>query len=123
MEKWSWQHNRKKQNKSENKQPKEDHQTAYKEKENLEEEIKANKQPIGKFDAIEPFTTHEVELNPGDTCYIFSDGYADQFGGEKGKKFKTANFKKLLLSMQNASMHEQKANIFSRWQNNNLHSK
>lgn len=68
------------------------------------EEIKADKQPIGKFDKNTPFTTHEVKLNAGDTIYFFSDGYADQFGGERGKKFKTGNFKKLLLSIQNESM-------------------
>lgn len=70
-------------------------------------EIKANKQPIGKFDRPQPYTTHTIELNQGDTFYIFSDGYADQFGGEKGKKFKAANFKKLLLSIQQESMERQ----------------
>ena len=72
------------------------------------EEIKANKQPIGKFDHPEPFTTHEVELNSGDCFYIFSDGFADQFGGEKGKKFKAANFKRLLLSVADKDIQQQK---------------
>ncbi len=71
-------------------------------------EIKANKQPIGKFDNPEPYTTHTLELQKGDTFYIFSDGYADQFGGEKGKKFKTSNLKSLLLSIQDKTMEEQK---------------
>src|SRR5690606_12689861 len=61
-------------------------------------EIKPNKQPIGKYDNLEPYTTHTVELQKNDTIYIFSDGFADQFGGENGKKLKAANFKKLLLS-------------------------
>ena len=56
------------------------------------EEIKADKQPIGKFANAQPFTTHEVSLEKGDTIYLFSDGFSDQFGGEKGKKFKAANF-------------------------------
>jgi serine phosphatase RsbU (regulator of sigma subunit) len=72
------------------------------------EEIKANKQPIGKFSHPEPYNTHEVALNEGDSFYIFTDGYPDQFGGEKGKKLKTGNFKKLLLSIQDKSIGEQK---------------
>jgi serine phosphatase RsbU (regulator of sigma subunit) len=71
-------------------------------------ETKANKQPIGKFDNPEPYTTHSFELEKGDSVYIFSDGYVDQFGGEKGKKYKSANFKKLLLSIQNKDMIDQK---------------
>jgi serine phosphatase RsbU (regulator of sigma subunit) len=42
-----------------------------------------------------------MELEKGDSLYIFSDGYLDQFGGEKGKKFKPTNLHKLLLSIQN----------------------
>ena len=82
------------------------------------EEIKADKQPIGKYDRANPFTTHSVELQNGDTFYIFSDGFADQFGGEKGKKFKAANFKKLLLSVQSQPMQEQRETLkdtFEKW--------
>jgi len=82
------------------------------------EEIKANKQPIGQFDNPEPYTTHTLELEKGDSIYIFSDGYADQFGGEKGKKLKTANFKELLLSLQGEIMENQKKLIdvaFENW--------
>tara|TARA_R110001592_G_scaffold60311_3_gene183307 strand:+ start:3982 stop:6030 length:2049 start_codon:yes stop_codon:yes gene_type:complete len=81
-------------------------------------EIKANKQPIGKFDNPEPYTTHSIELQKGDTVYIFSDGYVDQFGGEKGKKFKAKAFRELLLSIQEKSMEEQKLIIdeaFESW--------
>ncbi|MDF1672140.1 MAG: tetratricopeptide repeat protein [Vicingaceae bacterium] len=84
-------------------------------------ETKANKQPIGQFDNPEPYTTHTLELQKGDSIYIFSDGYADQFGGEKGKKLKTANFKKLLLSIQKESMEKQKQLIdeaFENWRGN-----
>lgn len=87
---------------------------------NIIEEIKADKQPIGKFDNEKPFTTHEIHLQPGDSFYIFSDGYADQFGGEHGKKFKSSNLKKLLLSVQNLEMNRQKEIIddtFINWQN------
>ncbi|MCB9224959.1 MAG: SpoIIE family protein phosphatase [Crocinitomicaceae bacterium] len=85
------------------------------------EEIKADKQPIGRFAEAKPFTSHRIELNPGDTFYIFSDGFADQFGGEKGKKFKASNFKELLLSVQNESMDRQKELIdeaFEKWRGN-----
>jgi len=81
-------------------------------------ETKANKQPIGKFDNPEPYTTHNIELQKGDSIYIFSDGYADQFGGEEGKKLKTSNFKKLLLSIQNETMDKQKQlleDAFEKW--------
>ena len=81
------------------------------------EEIKANKQPIGQFDNPEPYTTHTIELQKGDSLYIFSDGYADQFGGEKGKKLKTANFKQLLISIQKESMEKQKQLIDEAFEN------
>jgi len=47
-------------------------------------------------------------LEKGDTIYIFTDGYADQFGGPRGKKFKYRPFKELLLSIQSKNMEEQK---------------
>ncbi len=81
-------------------------------------EVKASKQPIGKFDNIKPYTNHSINLQKGDTFYIFSDGYSDQFGGEKGKKYKSTNFKKLLLSIQKENMETQKKiieNTFKNW--------
>ncbi len=81
-------------------------------------ETKANKQPIGQFDNPEPYTTHTIELEKGDTIYLFSDGYVDQFGGEKGKKFKAKAFRSLLLSIQDKSMEQQKViidNTFEKW--------
>ncbi|MFT7611863.1 MAG: serine phosphatase RsbU (regulator of sigma subunit), partial [Parvicellaceae bacterium] len=81
-------------------------------------ETKANKQPIGQFDNPEPYTTHNFDLEPGDSIYIFSDGYVDQFGGEKGKKFKSKAFKELLLSIQDKSMEEQNTiidEVFETW--------
>jgi len=67
-------------------------------------EIKADKQPIGKFEKTSDYQTHHLHLEKGDTLYLFSDGYADQFGGLYGKKFKTVNFKKLLLSLKDKAM-------------------
>ncbi len=71
-------------------------------------ETKPDKQPVGKFEHRQPFTNHEISLEKGDTIYIFSDGFADQFGGPKGKKFKSRPFKDLLISIQGESMDAQK---------------
>ena len=84
-------------------------------------ETTANKQPIGKFDNPVPYTTHTFELQKGDSIYIFSDGYVDQFGGEKGKKFKAKAFRELLLSIQDKSMEQQRILIdeaFESWKGN-----
>ncbi|MEZ4922284.1 MAG: two-component regulator propeller domain-containing protein [Crocinitomicaceae bacterium] len=82
------------------------------------QEIKADKQPIGKFERARPFTKHEIEINKGDCFYIFTDGFSDQFGGDKGKKLKTANFKRLLLRVQGQTIEEQGAlinHMFEEW--------
>jgi serine phosphatase RsbU (regulator of sigma subunit) len=84
-------------------------------------ETKANKQPIGKFDNPLTFTSHSFDLQKGDSIYIFSDGFVDQFGGEKGKKFKAKALRKLLLSIQDKEMEEQRTiidNTFESWKGN-----
>jgi len=63
-------------------------------------EIKGDRQPIGYFEYAQPFQNNQVQLGKGDIFYLFSDGFADQFGGEAGKKFKYKSFKKLLISLQ-----------------------
>ena len=81
-------------------------------------EIKANKQPVGRFDRQQPFETQTFELQKGDAVYLYSDGYVDQFGGEKGKKLKSKAFKNLLLSLQKYSMTKQKQildSAFEEW--------
>ena len=80
-------------------------------------ETKANKQPIGQFDNPEPYKTHTFDLESGDSIYVFSDGYVDQFGGEKGKKFKSKAFRELLLSIQDKSMDIQKISIDEAFEN------
>ena len=70
-------------------------------------ELKADKQPISQYFDAKPFTLHNFKLEKGDTIYSFTDGFADQFGGEKGKKFKYKPFKELLLSIQHESMDDQ----------------
>ena len=72
------------------------------------QEIKGDKQPIGLYEgAAVPFTNHVIQLKKDDSIYIFTDGYADQFGGDKGKKFKYKNLQKLISSVQHQSMKEQ----------------
>ncbi len=70
-------------------------------------EYKPNKQPIGKVDIPLPFITQTIQLQKNDTIYIFTDGYADQFGGEKGKKFKLSSLQELFLSKCHLSMNDQ----------------
>jgi serine phosphatase RsbU (regulator of sigma subunit) len=84
-------------------------------------EIKGDKQPIGKTDDPKPFTTHKIELQKGDTIYIFTDGYADQFGGEKGKKFMYKPLKNLLLEIHQQPLANQKEHLekhFANWKAN-----
>ena len=71
-------------------------------------EIKADKQPVGKYDYHKPFTNHIVELQDNDVIYVFSDGYPDQFGGEQGKKFMKKRFKQLLIEISDKDMSVQK---------------
>tara|TARA_B100000963_G_scaffold347860_1_gene354658 strand:+ start:216 stop:2075 length:1860 start_codon:yes stop_codon:yes gene_type:complete len=71
-------------------------------------EYKADKQPIGNYRLKKPFSTHEITLEKEDVFYLLSDGYADQFGGEKGKKYKTINLKNFLLCIHREPMVKQK---------------
>jgi serine phosphatase RsbU (regulator of sigma subunit)/tetratricopeptide (TPR) repeat protein len=81
-------------------------------------ELKGDKQPIGTHWEETPFRTTSVFLEEQDSFYMFSDGYIDQFGGEQRKKYKSANFKKLLLSVQGKEMEAQREILegeFDRW--------
>ncbi len=70
------------------------------------EEIKADKQPVGKTEKRKPFTSHNRKLVKGETFYLITDGYADQFG--KGdKKLMKSKFKDLLAVIQGKTMDEQ----------------
>jgi serine phosphatase RsbU (regulator of sigma subunit) len=80
--------------------------------------IEGDKQPIGVHWEETEFTNNLIKLQEHDSLYIFSDGFVDQFGGEKRKKLKTHNFKKLLLSVQAESMENQRKLIeeaFDEW--------
>jgi len=70
-------------------------------------ELKADKQPVGAHWEESSFTTHSIYLQEKDSFYLFSDGFVDQFGGPDRKKYKSLNFKKLLLSVQKESMEKQ----------------
>jgi serine phosphatase RsbU (regulator of sigma subunit) len=83
-------------------------------------EYKADKQPVGNFvgDVSRPFTNAEIKLLKGDMLYLFSDGFSDQFGGPKKKKFKRARLKSLLYSIASYSFKRQKQiieNTFEEW--------
>ncbi|MBK7128036.1 MAG: tetratricopeptide repeat protein [Crocinitomicaceae bacterium] len=71
-------------------------------------EFKPDKQPIGKIENAKDFTTQSIQLEQGDVIYVFTDGFQDQFGGEKGKKFKASQLKDLLLSISKEPMEQQK---------------
>ena len=76
--------------------------------ENLQE-LRADKLPIGYLEdrPSRKFTNHRLQLEKGDTLYLFSDGYADQFGGPKGKKFMVGQFRSFLTQIHKAPMKEQ----------------
>jgi serine phosphatase RsbU (regulator of sigma subunit) len=74
-------------------------------------EVKPNKMAIGGAINNKKYTTHSIQLEKGDTIYLFSDGYADQFGGEKGKKFMYKRFKQMFMSIQDKSMKDQLSHL------------
>jgi serine phosphatase RsbU (regulator of sigma subunit) len=72
-------------------------------------EIKADSMPVGiHFLGDKSFTNHEVQLEIGDTFYIFSDGFIDQIGGENNHRFTSERFKKLLVTIYDQPLYEQK---------------
>lgn len=84
-------------------------------------EVKGDKKPIGLHEDMTPFTCHNISIHEGDTYYLFTDGYADQFGGDKGKKLMYKPFKKLLLSLAENPLDTQKAALeksFDNWMGN-----
>lgn len=79
----------------------------------------SNKMPIGGFDLRDKqFIGHAVQLLPGDAAYVFSDGYADQFGGPRGKKFRYRQFRELLVQITPEAPERKKALLaqaFAQW--------
>jgi serine phosphatase RsbU (regulator of sigma subunit) len=78
---------------------------------------KGDKQPVGSHHDAKPFTTHEVECKPNDRFYLFSDGYGDQFGGEKGKKFKTKSLAELLFKLKSLPLNKQGEKLAEEFEN------
>ena len=81
-------------------------------------EFKADKQPVGKYRGPEPFKCHEIVMKEGDMVYVFTDGFADQFGGVKGKKYKYKTFKKFLIDNHEKELVSQQSELdveFESW--------
>jgi serine phosphatase RsbU (regulator of sigma subunit) len=83
-------------------------------------QIKADKSPIGVNlnGVVDTFTNHEIQMFSGDMIYLFSDGYADQFGGPQGKKFKYNQLRDVLLTISSKTVSEQETvlrNTFTQW--------
>ena len=82
-------------------------------------ETRGDKMPIGINAVMEKsFTNHIIKLKKGDLIYLFSDGYADQFGGPNDKKFKYKTLKELLIKISKKPMETQKKDLercFNRW--------
>ena len=85
-------------------------------------ELEPDKMPVGKHERDKTsFTQHTIELQKGDIVYTITDGYADQFGGPKGKKFMAKQLKELFISICNLPMTEQKEKLtaeFNSWKGN-----
>ena len=83
--------------------------------------LDTDKMPVGKGEKTTPFTLRTIELEKGDSLYLYTDGYADQFGGPKGKKFKYKQLNELLVSVSNLPATEQSELLnqrFEDWKGN-----
>lgn len=80
-------------------------------------DIKADKQPIGKSDNSKPFTTHTIKYEKDTIFYLFTDGYADQFGGNRGKKFKYKQLENLLLNIYKNPLSQQQSDLLAAFNN------
>ncbi len=75
--------------------------------------IKADRMPVGISEkSIAPFTNHTIDIQKGDLFYMFTDGFADQFGGPRKKKFRVGNLRELLLDIHEKEMTEQKRILY-----------
>ncbi|HYG53171.1 MAG TPA: tetratricopeptide repeat protein [Flavobacteriales bacterium] len=82
------------------------------------EVISPDKMPVGKHATMGNFTTHTIKLTGKESIYLYTDGFADQFGGEKGKKFKASNMLELIFSIKDKSMSQQNILLntaFEKW--------
>lgn len=84
-------------------------------------ELTGDRMPVGVGERKETFNLHRLEIQKGATLYLYTDGYADQFGGPAGKKFKYRQLNELLVNIHNLPMEEQKQtleNTFDSWKGN-----
>lgn len=79
--------------------------------------LRPNKQPIGKYEGRISFSEEVIQLNEGDAIYLFSDGYADQFGGPKGKKMMYKTLRVILEDNKSRNMEEQKEILLTAFYN------
>jgi serine phosphatase RsbU (regulator of sigma subunit) len=83
---------------------------------------RCDKMPVAIHYKMEPFTLHKIELQRDDAFYLFSDGYADQFGGPKERKFMSVQLKATLVGMAGLPMLKQGEmlnEIFEEWRGDN----
>ena len=81
-------------------------------------EVKATRQPVGFYDTRIPFKATSIILQEGDTLYMHTDGFSDQFGGKEFKKYKTSKLKRFILEISSQPISEQKSLIekeFDHW--------
>ncbi len=84
---------------------------------NAIEIIEADGMPIAFYDVMDPFKNHVINYEKGDQFYIFSDGYADQFGGEKGKKFMSKRMRELIVNIREQQMPDQRNSLVQAFEN------
>ncbi|MFO0433859.1 MAG: PP2C family protein-serine/threonine phosphatase, partial [Sphingobacteriaceae bacterium] len=81
-------------------------------------ELQKDRMPVGMGERKENFKLYELTFTPNNTIYLYTDGYADQFGGPNGKKFKYKNLNQLLLDITDLDPTEQKQKLsdhFNNW--------
>jgi len=84
-------------------------------------ELPKDKMPVGKGERIEPFKLNEIQIQKGDNLYLYTDGYADQFGGPKGKKYKYKQLNEQLLAISSLQLVDQSKTLiknFESWKGN-----
>ncbi|MDO8998711.1 MAG: SpoIIE family protein phosphatase [Bacteroidota bacterium] len=85
---------------------------------NIASELEKDKMPVGKGEKSQNFTLQTIDFTSGDSLYLYTDGFADQFGGPKGKKYKYKKLNDLLVSVANETMEKQNeilTNTFNEW--------
>jgi tetratricopeptide (TPR) repeat protein len=86
-------------------------------------EMPCDKMPVGVYHSeVKPFQTFKYQLQKGDIIYTYTDGYADQFGGEKGKKYTYKRLREKLVAISEKPLAEQKMSLeneFESWQGDN----